>query len=253
MPAEVRTAWFEFVLPPHDPDLRPPVVVHLAATSDQGYRHRRRLAQRLLYRGIGSVILENPYYGKRRPKGQLGVALDTVADQLAMNLATIEEARSLLGWLESRGHVAVGVTGYSMGGFMSAYTAALYPRPIVCVPCAAGTSPGFPFLHSAMQKVPDWKALSQDTDDPRVRFEELLDALSIDKLPLPADAESAIVLAAENDGVVPPEQAVALHQHWKGSRMRWIKAGHITGFLLQLGAIADAIYDGFAIRLYKDS
>ncbi len=251
MPPEVRTAWFQMLLPPHARDQKPPVVIHLAATSDQGYRHRRRLAKRLLYRGIGSVILENPYYGKRRPSGQLGVALDRVSDQLLMNFATIEEARALLRWLSSRGHSAVGVTGYSMGGFMSAYAAALYPDPIVAVPCAAGISPGFTFVHTPMRTVPDWSAIERDVDDPMGEFERLLGELGIDRLPVPADPSSAIILAAERDAVVPPEQSIALHAHWEGSRLRWLKAGHITGFLAHLGPISDAVYDAFAVRIYR--
>jgi pimeloyl-ACP methyl ester carboxylesterase len=252
MPPQARTAWFEMLLPPHSREVRPPVVVHLAATGDQGYRHRRRLAKKLVYRGIGSVILENPYYGKRTPRGQVGVAVRTVADQLMMNYATVLEAHALMNWLTERGHPATGVTGYSMGGFMSAYAAALYRAPIVAVPCAAGVSPGFTFVHTHMQKVPDWDALRQSVDNPRERFEELLDVLSVDRLSPPVDTESAFVLAAERDAIVPPEQSVLLHRHWQGSRLRWLNAGHITGFLVRLGPIVDAVYDAFAVRLYKD-
>lgn len=251
MPPEVRTAWFLMMLPPHDPANPPPVCIHLAATSDQGYGHRKRLARILLRKGIGSVILENPYYGKRSPKSQFGVALHHLSDQLLMNLATIEEARGLATWLTRRGHPAIGVTGYSMGGFMSAFTAALYPDPIAAIPCAAGTSPGFIFTQTAMSRVPDWDALGESVDDPRDAFSLILDELRVDRLPVPREPESAIIVAARSDAIVPPQQAIKLHRYWKGSRLRWIEASHITGFMFHLGEVADAIRDALAIRLVR--
>jgi hypothetical protein len=46
-----------------------PLCIQLAATGDQGlWKRRRFIAQPLLAQGIGSLILENAYYGSRRPK-----------------------------------------------------------------------------------------------------------------------------------------------------------------------------------------
>lgn len=251
MPAEVRTAWFLMILPPHDPAHPPPVCIQLAATSDQGYTHRTRLARALLRKGVGSIILENPYYGKRQPRAQFGVALRHFSDQLVMNLATIEEARALAHWLTRRGHSAVGVTGYSMGGFMSAYTAALHPDPIACIPCASGSSPGFIFTKTEMNRVPDWDALAADVRHPVEAFGDVLETLRIDRLGQPVDPESCVIVAARRDAIVPPSQSIELHQYWEGSRLRWLDAGHITGFLIHLGPIRDAIVDALAIRIYK--
>jgi hypothetical protein len=50
-----------------------PVVLHYAGTGDQGYTRRRVILAKPLMNEhkIGSVIIENPFYGTRRPKEQL--------------------------------------------------------------------------------------------------------------------------------------------------------------------------------------
>ena len=50
-----------------------PVVFHFAGTGDQDFWRRRLfLAQPLISQhNVGSIIIENPYYGCRKPKAQM--------------------------------------------------------------------------------------------------------------------------------------------------------------------------------------
>ena len=58
----------------------------------------------------------SPFYGQRRPLLQHGAKLLCVSDLLLLGSATIEEARSLLHWLDSEeGFGKMGVCGLSMG------------------------------------------------------------------------------------------------------------------------------------------
>lgn len=58
----------------------------------------------------------SPFYGQRRPLLQRGAKLLCVSDLLILGRATIEEARSLLYWLDSEeGFGKMGVCGLSMG------------------------------------------------------------------------------------------------------------------------------------------
>ena len=70
------------------------VVVLLAMTGEEGYLARRRFAGPLLEAGLDVVIVENAFYGARRPRGQLGPSLRTVRDQFAMNIATVSRSWS---------------------------------------------------------------------------------------------------------------------------------------------------------------
>jgi len=58
----------------------------------------------------------SPFYGQRRPVLQRGAKLLCVSDLLLLGRATIEEARSLLHWLDfEAGFGKMGVCGLSMG------------------------------------------------------------------------------------------------------------------------------------------
>lgn len=58
----------------------------------------------------------SPFYGNRRPKLQRGAKLLCVSDLLLLGRTTIEEARSLLHWLDVEGGFGkMGICGLSMG------------------------------------------------------------------------------------------------------------------------------------------
>lgn len=62
----------------------------------------------------------SPYYGQRRPSMQHGAKLQCVSDLLLLGKATIDEARSLLYWLQAEaGYGKMGICGLSMGMYFS--------------------------------------------------------------------------------------------------------------------------------------
>jgi Alpha/beta hydrolase domain containing 18 len=67
------------------------------------FRRRKYLAQGLLEDGVGTLILEGPYYNTRKPPGQLGSKLAYVADIVKLGAATIVEALWLAALLRSAG------------------------------------------------------------------------------------------------------------------------------------------------------
>ena len=66
--------------------------------------------------GLAAVILENPYYGSRKPLDQTLSQLLHVSDLFVMGLALMLECLVLREWLEEEGMGPVGITGASMGG-----------------------------------------------------------------------------------------------------------------------------------------
>jgi dienelactone hydrolase len=235
LPPASQEAYVQLWLPPatreHD---RPPVVILLAATGEEGFAMRRGLARRLAAAGIGALLLENPFYGKRRPPGQRLALLRTVQDQFAMNCATVDEAVALLCWLRARGHERVGASGYSQGGMMAAFAGALAPDRVAAIPRAAGRAAGPIFTENALSRRFAWDRLARpfgDVEAARRHFAACLVAVDVGRFAPPIDPRLCVLVAARHDRFVPPEQATALHEHWQGAELRWLDAGHLTGAL----------------------
>jgi len=228
---------------------RPPMVLLLAATGEQGFTFRRRTSTSLLRRGIGVLMLENPYYGARRPAGQMMAVLRTVRDQFAMNTATVDEARALLSWLQREGYERIGASGYSQGGMMAAFASALTPFPVAVVPRAAGRAAMPIFTQNALMRRFAWDKLAEPfggIEAARRYFASCLEAVDIGRFPAPRNPKLAIVVGSRHDRFVRPEEVEALHRHWDGADLRWVKAGHLTGAVLGAPAHNRAIADAFA-------
>lgn len=77
------------------------------------------MAMPLLKNGIAAVLVENPYYGLRKPKDQVRSSLHHVSDIFVMGGCLILECIVLLRWCERMGLGPLGVTGISMGGHVT--------------------------------------------------------------------------------------------------------------------------------------
>jgi dienelactone hydrolase len=249
LPPATRSAYVEMLLPSEPfSDPRPAMAVHLAGTGDATFAGRRQIAKPLLDRGIGAVILENPFYGGRKPPEQTATILRKVEHQIMMNLATVQEARAILDWLRREGFELLGTTGYSMGGFMSSFAAASMPYPVAATPCASGDSAVPTLLHSPLSSMVDWDRLAEDTgsiESAKARMGELLDQLALRHFDPPVEPRAAIIMGTTRDEFIPVAQPRALHQHWSGSELRWMEGGHTSGWALHGGEIRDGIFDAF--------
>jgi hypothetical protein len=254
MPSESQEAVFELIEPRGPTSAgprgaRPPVCLLLAATGEEGFFLRRRFALGLAESGYGSLLLENPFYGARRPRGQLGPVLRTVEAQFAMNLATVAEARALLRWLVDRGHPGIGVSGYSQGGIMAAFAASLSDFPVAVVPRGAGSAAGPIFTNAALSRRIHWPRLASEmrgVDAARAYFLDCLEPVQVARFPPPLHPEAAVIINARGDGFVPPAEARALHAHWPGSQLRWIRSSHVIASVLHGRPQRRAILDAFA-------
>ena len=219
------------------------IVVLMAAWNEHDSRARFGIARRLAQRGIGSLVLENPYYGIRRPTDHDGQPIRTVADFFQMGIGAVTEGRGLLATVQQEGFTP-GVAGYSMGGNIAALISSTMPFPVATAPLAASYSPAPVYLEGALRGGIDWAALGGESSaEPRLR-ETLLRASVLDR-PAPQHARHAIMVSARSDGYVPPAATQALHTQWPGSELRWIGGGHATLLWMHKGALASAIEDSF--------
>jgi pimeloyl-ACP methyl ester carboxylesterase len=219
------------------------IVVLMAAWNEHDSRARFGIARRLARRGIGSLVLENPYYGIRRPDDHDGQPIRTVADFFRMGIGAVMEGRGLLATVRAAGHIP-GVAGYSMGGNMSALVSATMTFPIATAPLAASYSPSPVYLDGALRGGIAWDALGgRSSAEPKLR-QALLTASVLD-VPAPDHTQYAVLVSARSDGYVPVATTEALHAHWPGSELRWVSGGHATLLWFNKGALAAAIVDSF--------
>jgi hypothetical protein len=226
------------------------VVVLMAAWNEHDSRARFGIARRLAKRGIGSLVLENPYYGIRRPTDHDGQPIRTVADFFRMGIGAVTEGRGLLATVREEGLIP-GVAGYSMGGNIAALVSSTMSFPVATAPLAASYSPAPVYLDGALRGGIDWAALGGESSaEPRLR-EALLRASVLDRPP-PDHARHAVLVSARSDGYVPPEATRTLHAFWPGSELRWVGGGHATLLWAHKSALAAAIEDSF-LRVTRTS
>jgi dienelactone hydrolase len=239
----MRRARIELLLPEGKRPDETPVCTFLAAAGEQGFLRRRRFVRPLVEAGIGAVLLENPWYGERRPAGQTASLVRTVAEQLAMNRVTVREARAILEWLRARGHRKIGVSGYSMGGHMSVLTATRCTFPIAAIPCAAGLSPAPVFLEGELSRTVNWRALAKESGSiagARERLGAILDQVKEYLVSAPKP-QVAIIVGVRADGIVLPREVRALSEAWPDAELRWLEGGHVSAFVRHQEAMRRAV------------
>lgn len=178
LPPEAVHARFQFVVPKKWRRNRP-VCIHLAGTGDHFFWRRRTLMARPMVKeaGMASLLLENPYYGYRKPKDQLRSCLKNVSDLFVMGGALILESTALLHWLEREGYWPLGMTGISMGGYMASLAVTNWPKPIPLIPCLSWSTASSVFTTGVLSKAVNWRELEKQYARNSVYEEEIIKLL----------------------------------------------------------------------------
>lgn len=162
VPDVVQEAHFQILLPNTWNDERyKPMCIHLAGTGDHYFWKRRNLIAKPLLKeaNLGAIILENPFYGMRKPKDQKASSLHNVSDIFVMGGCLVLETLVLLNWCERNGYGPLGITGLSMGGHMASLAATNWPKPLVLVPCLSWSTASAVFTEGVMSHSINWDVL----------------------------------------------------------------------------------------------
>ncbi|XP_062840799.1 protein ABHD18 isoform X2 [Trichomycterus rosablanca] len=178
LPTESVKARFQFIVPKKWRKHRP-VCIHLAGTGDHFFWRRRTLMARPMIKeaGMASLLLENPYYGFRKPKDQVRSSLKNVSDLFVMGGALVLESAALLHWLEREGFWPLGMTGISMGGHMASLAVTNWPKPIPLIPCLSWTTASNVFTTGVLSRAVNWRELEKQYATHTVYEEELIHML----------------------------------------------------------------------------
>ena len=165
-----------------------------------------------------------------------------------MVLGMVWEARALLEHLRDR-YPRVAVAGYSMGGHMAAITAAVSPFPLACAAMAAGASGSSVYTRGLLSWSVDYAALgtalggATQQAAARERLLRLFTVADVTCFPAPVRCDAAVIAGCKRDGYVLHSETERLHQHWPGSTLRWIPAGHFSALLSSRRALRDCVAD----------
>ena len=248
LPEEAKRAYVQMILPMKH-NLNTPLVLHFAATGDEGYTRRRiSMAIPLLKNGIGSVLLENPFYGLRRPKDQKGVVLKTFTEFLRMSRAATDEGIALLRFLHKIGHTNLGVTGISMGGYVALTTAARSELNLAVAACIPSHSGSPVYIDGALSRACDWNSLELDSpnkNDARHFMRLVLDRSDIRTFPKPKRPDAIIIVGANNDGYIPNYSTKIIKEYLPEATLRWVSSGHVGSFLFRTKEFRHAVVDSF--------
>jgi len=285
-PAEIGQAHFQAVLP-HDwsSSSSRPVVLQFAGTGDHYFWRRRNLMALPLAKehGVGSIILENPYYGTRKPRDQLRSSLHHVSDLFVMGACLIMESQVLLRWAEEQGWGPLCCHGISMGGHMASLAASAWPKPIALVPCLSWTSGSVTFCQGVMSRAINWTELSRQYRERETFWKEVWDLVQspefdenkiflranevgnsgpkerealhfmrglmdecthLGNYSKPVDPDLVELVVAEYDAYQPRYGVIPLHQVWGGCREpRVISEGHVRSYLFHQHVFKSAIVE----------
>uniref|UniRef100_A0AC35FNZ6 Abhydrolase domain-containing 18 n=1 Tax=Panagrolaimus sp. PS1159 TaxID=55785 RepID=A0AC35FNZ6_9BILA len=250
---------------PEKSDKRNGLVIHLAGTGDHTFfRREYGFANDLLKEGYSAILIENPYYGTRKPKQQFSSSLLNVSDLFVMGAAIIGECNFILRWAKETGHWPLGISGVSMGGYMACLAASNVHDPIAVVPCLSWTTAAPVYTEGALSDAIQWKNLGKELSSKHFRDSILqikdcdwLDQLddresfgrqtedskrfmwilmeeftNLSKYPVPYEPSLVKAVIAEEDAYIIRNDVPDLSDLWPGSHIKIIPGvGHVQAYI----------------------
>jgi pimeloyl-ACP methyl ester carboxylesterase len=141
-------------------------------------------------------------------------------------LQAVHDFRIFVDHLEAAGVQQVGVTGLSLGGYVSALLAAAEPRLRVVIPNAPVTS--IPRLIPTYFPANVGVMMASIAHRTPLRLAE--DATAIHSplnYPSQVTRERLMIIGGRGDRLAPPEQSRLLWEHWDRPRLHWYPGNHL--------------------------
>jgi acetyl esterase/lipase len=200
--------------------------------ADRYWLNARMFALRWLYRAGYDILLPTlPFHGARRawaePFSGYGYFAHGLASLNESMLNAIHDLRVWLDYLEARGTPGVGVSGLSLGGYLSALLASVDGRLSYCIPNSPVVSP----VDMARDWLPLRWLVHATMRRTGIGVEQLRQALALHS-PLSYQPklapEKLLIIGGAGDRLTPPRLVRLLHAHWQGSAIHWFPGNHVV-------------------------
>ncbi|MFO0879946.1 MAG: alpha/beta hydrolase family protein [Gemmataceae bacterium] len=200
----------------------------------------RHISTYLASNGIAGLFVQMAYYGPRRPAGsKLRLMSPNLPHTVAAVTQTVLDLRVATAWLASRPELdpnRLGITGTSLGSFLSALTGSMEPRlGRVCVLLGGG---GFIDGYASHPLAKPWIRMFELMGVSREAMKKVIEP--IDPLTYASNLKNRklLILAARQDEIVPPSMAQMLWEASGRQAIHWYDAGHYTAAF----HLADALH-----------
>ena len=215
----------------HDDGPRP-TIIFVHGFTGSPYRFNSQFFQLPWYyrHGCDVVLAVLPFHGRRNDRTGLfdgsGLFSDGMATFTEAMMQSITDLRVIIDYLESTGVPGIGMTGLSLGGYVTALMAEVEERLKFAIPnCAVtdlgglmdGWFPAGPLIGAGLKL----GRIDRDTHMEAMRLHSPLRYEP--KLP----RENLFVIGGLADRLAPPEQSARLWDHWGRPRIHWFPGSHI--------------------------
>ena len=180
--------------------------------------------------GYDVALMTLPFHGpraeKRDPFSGFGFMAGGMAHMNEAMLQSVHDARTVISWLHDEGAPSVGVSGLSLGGYITSLLAVSDDRPDYCIPNSPVVSTVDLGLEWAITKQLFW-AMRKFAGKSIVEMRHGQAVHSPMSYPLKIAPEKVLMIAGAGDRFTPPRYVRALHEHWPGSRLHWFPGNHL--------------------------
>jgi dienelactone hydrolase len=193
----------------------------------------RHIANHLARHGVAGLFVQMAYYGPRKPPGtRLKLMTTDIKHTTAAVTQTVLDLRVATAWLASRPEVdakRLGITGTSLGSFMSALAGQMEPRlGRVCVLLGGGNFVDGYAGHPLAVPFVTALELAGFRRDGIKRMIAPIDPITCAEN---LKKRKLLILAASKDEIVPPSMAKMLWEATGRQKIVWYEAGHYTAAL----------------------
>lgn len=252
-PRECHQCHFEMVMPADAARATGGAVVQLAGTGDHFFWRRRTFIANDLAtdHGITSIIIENPYYGQRKPKGQMGSSIRYITDLMLIGFGCMAETSVVLRYARAMGiQGKMGITGISLGGFNAAIAASGYDGEAYMALCVAPSQASEVFTEGVLADSVGWPALDAQKQEvvrmlsehiPFTRYPGdtrgivtavLDDVAALSVYPQPVRTDAIVTVAARHDAYIPLQNQLSISNVYPGCEVREVDGGHVTAIAM---------------------
>jgi pimeloyl-ACP methyl ester carboxylesterase len=199
--------------------------------------------------GCDVVLAVLPFHGRRNdrlaPFSGSGLFSDGVATFTEAMFQSVCDLRVLIDYLRSLGVDKIGMTGLSLGGYLTALMADVEPRLHFAIPNCPVTEmsslidswfPAGPLVKAGLK-------LSRVDADLHTRAMSVHSPLSY---PAAIPRDRLMIIGGLADRLAPPEQSARLWQHWGRPAIEWFPGNHVVhlgraGYLREMGRFLGSV------------